>query len=533
MPHEADMKDFSGCHKPVHGKGTNLLLLLGLPLDSRVLVIGCELEGWRKVFPHCQFFFTLPLPKVLNEAYDLILYHSGCAVSPLAMLKHLKRIKGMIEENCIIIFFYRNFFSIANLKLLKAGKWCHIRRQVRLGEAGFRRVMETAGVPGRHMFHVLPSLKDGDEFVDPDGRFLEIPKYFHFLYHFAHRLGCFRLVADGGIFLGIQHAIEHGSLVRVVTRQLSSAERLSSNDFHLERFDLRQRGALALFITEKKSGQSYIARVVSDCRSQKIIRHNQEFLKGLWFRPDLKGLIGEQVPRPIGELMYEECSIFLETLLTGIPAWKVNIDRLRNRIFHEASHFIFQLQFNSRSLTVVENEELSQLFDDDLNRISYHKSKAPSFLEGIACSIREVKKILSGQRIFLSLSHGDYGYGNILVNPRTGKLTGVIDWDTGRTFDMPGVDFLNLVIQKIRTEKGISFSSAFLEASSMVISRGTLDETGLWRTKMGITSGLLPAIIYTTFLRDVSRAARHPEMFFKSIEEYSRTLEYLQDKVLL
>jgi len=53
--------------------------------------------------------------------------------------------------------------------------------------------------------------------------------------------------------------------------------------------------------------------------------------------------------------------------------------------------------------------------------------------------------------MYIVFGHGDFGYGNILCDSNTASLTGIIDWDTARDIELPGVDFINLLIQKFRT----------------------------------------------------------------------------------
>ena len=57
---------------------------------------------------------------------------------------------------------------------------------------------------------------------------------------------------------------------------------------------------------------------------------------------------------------------------------------------------------------------------------------------------------LSDKEVFVAVSHGDFGYGNVLCENKTGNLSGVFDWDTSRDVELPGVDFFNLLIQKYR-----------------------------------------------------------------------------------
>ncbi len=510
-----------------------MLLLLGLPADARVLVIGPALRDWQDSFHASHFRATMSVVSDLRGEYELILYHSGCAASRKELIRQLERVRDFLTEGGASIVFCRNFFSLATLKKVKQRKIADLRNQLYSGHAGFLRAVDKAGLTCRHEFMAFPSLENVEEFVEHDSRLLELPHYWHILYHTAQRLGVYQFVADSFVLLSVPYAIEDGPLTLSVASLIASAEKLAEVHIHLERFDLRLRGAMVLFLTEERTGQSYIARVVSESQAQKIVGRNQEFLKELQSNPGLSSQIRTLIPRPIGQLSFHDSTVFLETQLKGVLAWKVNSGGLRERIHKEAVQFIFQLQFATRSQIFLNDSELGRLFDEDLRRVSMYKEKMPFLHEGIAEAVEKIKNFLGGRKIFLSISHGDYGYGNILVDSHTGKITGVIDWDTGRKNDLPGIDLLNLMVQTIMTEKSCGLLPAFIEVSSMVASSGSLDEAGLWERKLNITHDLLPAILHTAFLRYISRSAQYPELFISKFEDYCMVFNYLRKKVTL
>ena len=100
--------------------GDNLLRLLDLPADSRVLIFGTGLEGWREVFRQVRFQapFAGPSP---GGGCSLVLYHSGCANSSKELAEHLKQLRGVIAPHASLLVFAENFYSFSNLKRLRYG----------------------------------------------------------------------------------------------------------------------------------------------------------------------------------------------------------------------------------------------------------------------------------------------------------------------------------------------------------------------------------------------------------------------------
>ncbi len=135
---------------------------------------------------------------------------------------------------------------------------------------------------------------------------------------------------------------------------------------------------------------------------------------------------------------------------------------------------------------------------------------------------------MSGKECFLTVSHGDYGYGNILLNPRSGELTGVIDWDTGRKDDFPGIDYLNLAVQRIRTERDCTVTTAFEEVFNLVNRQGSLDEGDFYASEFNVNGDLLKVVLYVSLIRYMSRAAQYPEVFISEQIEYKKSLQSLE-----
>jgi len=353
------------------------------------------------------------------------------------------------------------------------------------------------------------------------------------LLRIANRLGYYHIAAEGYFILCSRQHLEKRRLLKKITVHLNQTKKYHhSGSYAVHRIDFRLRGALILFIYEEKSNQTFILRVVSDAKTDKIVRRNQEFLHNLRSLPNLTEQIVKLIPEPLGEFVHDDSTVFIETMVPGILAWKVNRGKLKKHIYKQTTDFIEILNILTKSKFQLDDKRLNQLFDQDLKRINILTEITPHLKKQFEKVVLEIKRVLKGQEIFLSYSHGDFGYGNILVNPRSGRLTGVIDWDTGRKFELVGIDFINLEIQKNRIENHNEFFTAFSKTSNSIISRKSLDRNGRYQSEFGIKDYMLNLLLAVSLVRYMSRSAQYPEVFSAEQNNYKRAIDFLQNEIL-
>lgn len=515
------------------GGGNNLLLLLDLRPECRVLIIGAQIQRWRSAFLNSCFQERLSRHPPVAETFDLILYHAACANTHMQLHVQLRELKRLAGPSGRLVIFAKNFYSFAKLKTIRSRGWKWSGGGLRCGRGGYRRLLAESGLVNCREFLPFPTIEDTEELIVSGSRFLELPHYWHPLFHLARRIGFFPVIADGYIYFAGPAMLEQGRLLKAVANLLSSTGDQEAVSCTLERFDLRMRGTLVLFVIEQNSGRNVIVRVVSDQRSRDIVCRNQEFLYGLHTNVDLPVSVKALLPQPLGDFSMAASTIYVETLLEGVLAWKVNRVHLRKRIHAETAEFILDLQQSTRCKVRLGTTELNEIFAADLARLASCPGVNPHLHECIVGVVRKIRQALHGREIFLAASHGDYGYGNILVDARTGGLKGVIDWDTGRVRDLPGLDFLNLEVQRTRTETGSGLSNAFETVFSLALERSSLDANGNYQTHFGVSADLLPSFLYLALFRFLTRAAQYPKVFAAEQVEYLRALEYLSSKAPL
>jgi hypothetical protein len=58
----------------------------------------------------------------------------------------------------------------------------------------------------------------------------------------------------------------------------------------------------------------------------------------------------------------------------------------------------------------------------------------------------ELHEALLGKRVTVGWTHGDYAPGNLLVDPATGTVSGIVDWELGGTPNLQAIDLVQLVL---------------------------------------------------------------------------------------
>jgi hypothetical protein len=510
--------------------GDNLTWLLGFQVNIRVLIIGDGLTPWRDAFQNCSFLNTPDYKIGVRKPYGLIFYHSACAKSYDEFLDHLSLLRTLIGNGGALLIAAENSYSLSNLKKRWMNRAKGSSDKLRIGISSFRRAIVHAKLTGKQIFVPMPSLSDLSEMVIVGSQLLEVPHYWHPILHLANRLGRYHWFADSFLFFSLQKRIEDGSALRYVAEKLTPPGH-SIPRLILERIDLRVRGAMVLFIRMAEREQYLIIRVVSDPATQVIVIRNHNILTDLRKHPGLSDEMKSLIPIPISAFEIGNSFIYIESMLQGIPAWKTNRPQLRKQIYKESVKFILNLNQASRIHTKLSNDSIDQLLSEDLKRLDDCAVLASELMGKIDSMILRIRHLLNDRNICLVFGHGDYGYGNILVEPNTGKLTGIIDWDTGRQRDLAGIDLINLEIQRERSENHKNIYSAFVSVVQAVLSRDGLDTAGIYRREFEIKSDLLPALLAFALLRCITRSAQYPNVFITEQNDYFRAIDFMNEKV--
>jgi thiamine kinase-like enzyme len=509
--------------KNIQNNSRNLVQLLNLPACQQILIVGNEIRHWQRIFPMSSFCKDLDSREQDFGPFDLILYHCHCSADTKKLFNHLSLLNRIVKQEGRLLLIAPNAYSIKNIKRLKQGLRPFINSELHCNRITIPKTLKAANFSQIQEFIAIPALENSQELVSAASPFLELPFYWHPLLHIAHRIKVFPFLADGYYYIAGQVPLEKSQLFKEISYVLSSKNEHSVDQYSIGRIDMRLRGSMILFVSEKLTGCNFIVRIVSNLYHQKIVRRNKEFIIGLEAFKDLPASIKTMIPQHIGEFRSEESIIYVETLLGGILAWKRNSGTRRKRIYNEATDFILRFQLGTQRKIKISHNELKKIFEMDLANLANCTIVSSNLKDKVIKTINKIQNLLFGREVVLVASHGDYGYGNILVDAKTGKMTGVIDWDTGRNCDLPGIDLLNMEVQRIKSENKIRLSDAFVKLVSYILKWGSLDNKNNYQKYFKINFNMIPIVLYLTLIRYMTRAAQYPEVFSLEQDDFLKT----------
>lgn len=513
-------------------KGRSLLQLVNLPSDSSVLMLGFDGSIWKDQFEFSQVYCGTD-QFCDKENYDLVFLDMVSSIVTNNFKKCLKLIKKKLAATGILIISIPNSFSFKNLKSLVKRADIYYKFSPMLSPLALPIVSRYLLPWHSESFLAIPDPLNAIEFVAPGRDSVEIPWYANSVEKLMDRIGWYKYVHAGYWIISSKHRIEENGLLERAGEAVSSLLDLRGLKLRIDRFEIRERGALVIFISENMKGNKFIIRVTSSVENRRRIQKNHLYLTRVHQNPDIPDNLKNKLPYPLDEFNFGNCHVFMESRLPGILAWKVETGRVKNIVYKQAADFIIQFFESAASKLVLNEQILTELFSQDMEIIDASNFAGEDIRRLLLNGINLVRERLLGRKLILGPSHGDYGHGNIMVDEKTGHLRGVIDWDTGRFRDFPGIDFINLLIQKRRSECRESLRDTVAELADLrsiteevrkILGRldklQVVNSTEMWRIALLIT-----------VIRYITRAMQYPTLFCRDKWDFFATLDWSLNKL--
>jgi hypothetical protein len=198
----------------------------------------------------------------------------------------------------------------------------------------------------------------------------------------------------------------------------------------LERFQLRARGALVLFLREP-NGKRLVGRVTTSEEADAIVGRNTDRVSLVRSAPPDRGRSTN--PEQLGVRRLRYGTARLEAYVPGTLAWRlVHKPAIEPRMLSDLIAFQNSLQAATAE-RIATGADTSALLQAEPTECM----DAPQ-LAALRSLADRLARHSRQHELTTAVAHGDFGYGNALVDPRTGALHGIIDWDqAGR--DLAGV----------------------------------------------------------------------------------------------
>ncbi len=145
---------------------------------------------------------------------------------------------------------------------------------------------------------------------------------------------------------------------------------------------------------------------------------------------------------------FEKQAYFLESHLEGAPLSRLQVPpTVFPKICYTLFSFWHQVQACCGEPVHIDRGRFQQLFQQPLSRLA-EWAQPPQPYQDILLKLEHFFAGHFGeQRIYLGLVHGDFSLKNILADPKTFELSGIIDWDIAARQSIPLLDVLHFFVR--------------------------------------------------------------------------------------
>lgn len=504
--------------------------LFGLTQDSRILIIGnyhrALLKDVEKYFLTVHFVMQPAELQQLNkdEKYDLICLDCYTDWGNVSIVELVGTAKLALNASGSLVMVAANPFSLESTLTKIRGKSKSVKG---LSSRGYIKALKYAGFNKIHTFLVFPTLRSPDEYIDIGFGEVELPSYVSFVHKAFRWLGVYKYLHTDYLYIASADSVSKFDTFVAHTNKNMSGYVIPSQQLRLQRFDLRNRGALILMLSDSKKKHRFVIRVAVSDTVNAVIARNKSFTDKIHSLAASAPAIVSLVPKTVMTFEYRNCPVYVEMRMPGILVWKQSRNcKVEKTAYKESFEFIYNFNSSTKQEMTVETKIFHDIIGNDLKRFR------PAFrefsdIDTVILSIEsQLARYFIGRKIFLVWGHGDYGYGNILCERATGHLRGVIDWDTHVQTELPAVDFCNLLLQKASTEFDGKISQTMKKLQRMVQHSGKLDTTlaGYGKDDFNLSVTDLQLYLCIAALRFIKRSLPYSGEFNMKKDDYMNVL---------
>jgi len=345
--------------------------------------------------------------------------------------------------------------SVANqYSLARRGK---PYRTYTYGIGGYRRLLRDAGFAFQHFYSTVPDYRHIEQMVDVSDRSqmrIDLPL------HLGQSPTAMRLLKSPlyryfapsyGIVAGATSRKRFiDDLVAHIGETLGGSG--SYGKLTVRHYLLSQKGMLICPMTSATTGA--VLRIpLTDIG----LTHARRNAGGTMARHNLAGLpdtLRHLIPRPLIDGEYRNVHYFVETLLPGVGASRVEDDSAVNGAVTSAADFVLDLhRATARTGKFFAPEDYDRLVAPHIKAMRAHADSAQrkAVLDDLAAYLRDA---FSCRHVLPLVSRvGDLGLSNILIDPVSGSLKGIIDWDRTEERGLPFLDIAHLLSSWLRRRR--------------------------------------------------------------------------------
>ena len=166
--------------------------------------------------------------------------------------------------------------------------------------------------------------------------------------------------------------------------------------------------------------------------------------------------VARLIPLPVAHGIHGGCPFFAEQALRGRAGNVQTENWVSVALLQRAADALSALHRHTATSMVVGDKILRQWVDRPLariRRVAEETSGPGAHAAGLDLVCREVRARLWNRTVRAGWVHGDFWLGNVLMDPQSGAVTGLIDWDRAGAAELGTLDLFHfLVVRRMYTD---------------------------------------------------------------------------------
>lgn len=398
-----------------------------------------------------------------DNSFDLIVLHDIgriYSMDRMVFARHKERLEWLIKEaerilspSGILFFSFENKFGFHRIqKKLTNGfnNYCSKNGAITYTFSMVSGIFKKIGFSYSRHYSVYPSILDPRDIVEfgssTNSRRLSYKYYTHFKHYIRDILLLKGFFAPGFIIVSSKKPFMN-FLDSLLKDDFSKGE-----PYMVKRYIPNSTViAVARFTDDMKNQNGVVIKFPLTKKAYNCCKHNFKVLKELG---QSGCILPYNIPKPLSYKDYKGQPFFAESALNGIAIDESG--KIFETAFPKAVDLIIDLHQKTAKRCIVDDAIFERFFLCHLKSFAHTYGK-----NGLEPIFAYLKKNIYHKGIPLILQHGDFKLENILIDPESAAINGIIDWELSEREGLPLLDLLHLLVSRRRVLEGKSLMDCF------------------------------------------------------------------------
>jgi aminoglycoside phosphotransferase (APT) family kinase protein len=373
----------------------------------------------------------------LHRLDDIILSLGTGYLNAEDVLKwFIKEIERVLHPNGLLYLSFYNTFGLPNIKKRLSTRFKRYPARITFSNSQIKSILKRLGLNSNKFYSVYPSLSNPQELIAVDS--IKPEKKFHYNLKYVVRDYFLKkgIFASAYIIIASRQFRIRNSFLEDLIKN-----KVADNNWEIQKYIVGSSNVIVLIklVDQVANRKQIIIKLPFDKKDIESCRQNVKMMERV---RNLDSSISLKVPKFIIEGNYKGQVFFMEDKIDGIAIDEPG--RTFEMAFSNVIDFLIDFHKKTAKRFKVDEFFLKEILSD------YFQALDNANIDDVNALERYLRDRFFNSEIPLVLQHGDFKLENILINPKTASISGIIDWELSRENGIPLLDMIHLLASRRR-----------------------------------------------------------------------------------